>query len=97
MEEMGEFTGEGYLIGTQKSFAKVNSYLGNAVNTDVISSIGNSTYSIQNVNAPGNQGDMVLTIADALVLALQSVSWKVDFEKETMGKIVSDTIMEAYN
>lgn len=97
MEEMGEFTGEGYLIGTQKSFAKVNSYLGNAVNTDVISSIGNSTYSIQNINASGNQGDIVLTIADALAMALQSVSWKVDFEKETMGRIVSDTIMEAYN
>lgn len=96
-EEMGEFSGEGYLIGTQKSFAKVNSYLGDAVDTDVISSIGNSTYSIQSVNANDNQGYTVSTITDALVMALQTVNWKVDFEKETMGRIVSDTIMEAYN
>lgn len=96
-EEMGEFSGEGYLIGTQKSFAKVNSYLGDAVDTDVISSIGNSTYSIQSINANDNQGYAVSAITDALVMALQTVNWKVDFEKETMGRIVSDTIMEAYN
>lgn len=96
-EEMGEYSGEGYLIGAKRSFADVNRYIGDAVNTDVIPSIGNSTYSIQSINANDNQGYATSTIVDALVMALQTVNWKVDFEKETMGRIVSDTIMEAYN
>lgn len=98
-DEIGDFTGQGYLNGAKRSFSKVNDYLSNAIDTNAIASISSGTFAIKNVGSSSNetQGAIASVIADAVTTALEKIEWKVNFEKEAMGTIVSDTIMEAYN
>ena len=93
--ELGEFTGEGYSIGVKSKFSEVNDYLKDAINTDYSAGASIGQYSMNENNSSNSQESLASVVAGAVLSAIEQVEWKVNFEKEPMATIISDTLTEA--
>ena len=94
-EQSGEYSGDGYLIGAKRKFDQVNNYLKNAVNVENTRASINQLSESSGGNMTAASPDTASLIAAAVKTAIQDVEWKINYEKDVMGTIISDTIVEA--